>query len=193
MNSKQLVLKVSNFHASYWIVLPIAVVMVTYVSQNQLYCANISEILTGILRHYAMTLLQGSPKSQTIPVLRLNLFLNRISNLRTNGSVISLESYQRRKAYMLSCCKSDAFITENDLGSKPESNPMSDPAMMEGMFNMMKNNAVMMVPQTLIMSWINAFFSGFIISKLIFTYIEQIIRRLVFTNSETTLPIDASV
>lgn len=193
MYSYQLMLKVSNFGVSYWIVLPIAVVMVTYISQNQLYYANTSEILTGILRHYAMTLLQGSPKSQTIPMLRLNLFLNRIANLRTNGSVISRDSYQRRKAYMLSCCKNDAFLTENDLGSKPESNPMSDPAMMEGMFNMMKNNAVMMVPQTLIMSWINAFFSGFIISKLIFTVTEQILRSLNLTNSEITLPVDTSV
>ena len=74
---------------------------------------------------------------------------------------------------MLLCCKNDAFLAENDLCNKSESNPMSDPAMMEGMFNMMKNNAVMMVPQTLIMSWINAFFSGFIISELLFTFAGQ--------------------
>ena len=53
----------------------------------------------------------------------------------------------------------------NSDDENPSSNPMSDPAMMEGMFNMMKNNAVMMIPQTLIMSWINAFFSGFVISR----------------------------
>jgi hypothetical protein len=42
---------------------------------------------------------------------------------------------------------------------------MSDPAAMEGMMGMMKGNMAMMIPQTLIMGWINAFFSGFVISK----------------------------
>jgi hypothetical protein len=41
---------------------------------------------------------------------------------------------------------------------------MSDPAMMEGMMGMMKGNVAMMVPQSLIMGWINAFFSGYVIS-----------------------------
>jgi len=39
--------------------------------------------------------------------------------------------------------------------------------MMEGMMGMMKGNVAMMVPQSLIMGWINAFFSGYVISELI--------------------------
>lgn len=42
---------------------------------------------------------------------------------------------------------------------------MTDPAAMEGMMGMMKGNMAMMIPQTLIMSWINAFFAGFVISQ----------------------------
>lgn len=42
---------------------------------------------------------------------------------------------------------------------------MTDPAAMEGMMGMMKGNMAMMIPQTLIMSWINAFFAGFVISE----------------------------
>ncbi len=41
---------------------------------------------------------------------------------------------------------------------------MTDPAAMEGMMGMMKGNMAMMIPQTLIMGWINAFFAGFVIS-----------------------------
>ena len=35
---------------------------------------------------------------------------------------------------------------------------------MEGMMGMMKGNVAMMVPQSLRMGWINAFFSGYVIS-----------------------------
>jgi ER membrane protein complex subunit 3 len=39
---------------------------------------------------------------------------------------------------------------------------------MEGTMEMMKKNMVMFIPQTLIMSWISFFFSGFVLSKLPF-------------------------
>ena len=45
---------------------------------------------------------------------------------------------------------------------------MTDPAAMEGMMGMMKGNMAMMIPQTLIMGWINAFFVGYVILKLPF-------------------------
>jgi hypothetical protein len=60
------------------------------------------------------------------------------------------------------------FLAEPELRGKPRPNPMSDPAAMEGMMGMMKGQMTMMIPQTLIMGWINAFFSGFVISKSIF-------------------------
>lgn len=61
--------------------------------------------------------------------------------------------------------KEGKFLKDPDSKGKPASNPMSDPAAMEGMMGMMKGNMMMMIPQTLIMSWINAFFSGFVISE----------------------------
>lgn len=40
---------------------------------------------------------------------------------------------------------------------------MSDPAAMEGIMGAMKGNMMMMIPQTVIMGWINAFFAGFVV------------------------------
>jgi len=141
----------------YWILLPITVVM----------------ILTGILRHYAMILLQSAPKKQTLPQIRQQRSLMRGINLRTNANVLSPSSFQTRKAYMVSAYQEGKFLADPEARGKPRPNPMSDPAMMEGMMGMMKGNVAMMVPQTLIMGWINAFFSGFVIMKLPFPLTPQ--------------------
>ena len=60
--------------------------------------------------------------------------------------------------------KNGEFLKDPDSRGKPAGNPMTDPAAMEGMMGMMKGNMAMMIPQTLIMGWINAFFAGFVIS-----------------------------
>jgi ER membrane protein complex subunit 3 len=44
-------------------------------------------------------------------------------------------------------------------------NPLSDPAAMDGMMAGMKTQMVMMVPQMVIMGWINFFFQGFVLSR----------------------------
>ena len=46
-------------------------------------------------------------------------------------------------------------------------NPLSDPNQMENMMEQMKKSMVQMVPQTLIMGWINYFFTGFVLSEYI--------------------------
>lgn len=94
-------------------------------------------------------------------------------NLRTNADVLSPSSFQTRKAYMVSAYQEGKFLADPEARGKPRPNPMSDPAMMEGMMGMMKGNVAMMVPQTLIMGWINAFFSGFVIMKLPFPLTPQ--------------------
>jgi hypothetical protein len=111
-----------------------------------------------------MTLLQSAPKKQTLPQIRQQRSLVRGINLRTNANVLSPSSFQARKAYMVSAYQEGKFLADPESRGKPRPNPMSDPAMMEGMMGMMKGNMAMMVPQTLIMGWINAFFSGFVIS-----------------------------
>lgn len=112
-----------------------------------------------------MTLLQTTPKKQDLPKIRQTRSLVRGVNLRTNANVLSPASFQARKAYMVQAFQEGKFLAEPELRGKPRPNPMSDPAAMEGMMGMMKGNMAMMIPQSLIMGWINAFFSGFVISK----------------------------
>ncbi|MCJ1265199.1 ER membrane complex subunit 3 [Lobaria immixta] len=136
----------------YWILFPITIVM----------------ILTGVLRHYATVLLATTPKKQPLPNLREQRSLLRGINLRTNSHAISPSSFNARKTYLVSAFKDGAFLKDPESRGKPAGNPMTDPAAMEGMMGMMKGNMAMMIPQTLIMSWINAFFAGFVIMKLPF-------------------------
>ena len=135
---------------SYWILLPITVVMV----------------LTGILRHYLSTLLQTSPKRQPLAKIREQRSLLRAQNLRNNYAQISKSSFEKRREWWVESAKEGKFLADPDMRGKARPNPMSDPAMMEGMMGMMKGNVAMMVPQSLIMGWINAFFSGYVISML---------------------------
>jgi hypothetical protein len=68
---------------------------------------------------------------------------------------------------------SDAFVAGTYLkdgpprGDSPSTppNPMTDPAAMDGMMSGMKTQMVMMVPQMIIMGWINFFFQGFVLSE----------------------------
>ncbi|RFU34320.1 hypothetical protein B7463_g1960, partial [Scytalidium lignicola] len=136
----------------YWILIPITVVM----------------ILTGILRHYATVLMAPTPKKQDRPTLREQRSLLRGVTLRTNGNVITRNSFETRKNYLVSAYEAGEFLKEPEKKGQAAPNPMTDPAAMEGMMGMMKGNMAMIIPQTLIMGWINAFFSGFVIIKLPF-------------------------
>lgn len=84
-------------------------------------------------------------------------------NLRNNGFVLPRESFEMRKNYLINAYKNGAFLKDPESRGQPPANPMADPAGMEAMMGMMKGNMMMMIPQSLIMSWINAFFSGFVI------------------------------
>ena len=122
-------------------------------------------VLTGILRHYLSTLLQTAPKRQPINKLREQRSLMRAQNLRNNHQQISKASFERRKEAYMEGIKEGKFLADLAARGQGKPNPLNDPAMMEGMMGMMKGNVAMMVPQSLIMGWINAFFSGYVISK----------------------------
>ncbi|PQE12753.1 transmembrane 111 protein [Rutstroemia sp. NJR-2017a BBW] len=131
----------------YWILIPITVVM----------------ILTGVLRHYATVLMATTPKKQELPAIREQRSLLRGVNLRSNAHVLTPQAFQTRKDYLVQAFEEGKFLKEPDKKGQAAPNPMTDPAAMEGMMGMMKGNMAMIIPQTLIMGWINAFFSGFVI------------------------------
>ncbi|EDN91879.1 hypothetical protein SS1G_07740 [Sclerotinia sclerotiorum 1980 UF-70] len=125
-------------------------------------------ILTGILRHYATVLMATTPKKQELPAIREQRSLLRGINLRNNAHVLTPAAFQPRKDYLVQAFEEGKFLKEPEKKGQAAPNPMTDPAAMEGMMGMMKGNMSMMIPQTLIMGWINAFFSGFVIIKLPF-------------------------
>ena len=61
----------------------------------------------------------------------------------------------------------DGFEKKKYLKNDEDTDAMSamDPAGMEQMTGMLKNNMLMLIPQTAIMSWVSFFFSGFVISE----------------------------
>lgn len=100
----------------------------------------------------------------TLAESRERLSLLRGVNLRNNASaVLTPSAFAMRKEYLVNAYHSGAFLKDPASRGQPPANPMTDPAGMEAMMGMMKGNMMMMIPQTLIMSWINAFFSGFVI------------------------------
>lgn len=121
-------------------------------------------ILTGVLRHYAAVLMAPTPKKVDAKTLKEQRGLLRGVNLRNNYHVLSAPAFRARRDNLTQAYESGSYLKEPTKAGQPAPNPMSDPNAMEGMMGMMKNNMAMIIPNTLIMSWINAFFSGYVIS-----------------------------
>jgi hypothetical protein len=110
----------------------------------------------------------STPKKEELLALREQRSLLRGINLRSNANAVSPASFAARKAYIISAFQAGTFLKAPETKGQAPPNPMSDPAAMEGMMGMMKGNMAMIVPQTLIMGWINAFFSGFVVLRMPF-------------------------
>ena len=87
-------------------------------------------------------------------------------NLRNNSHILPRSSFISRRTYLVTAFKEGKLLAEPSKKGQPKANPLTDPSQMEGMMGMMKGNVAMMVPQTLIMGWVNAFFSGYVLRKL---------------------------
>ena len=121
-------------------------------------------VLTGVLRHYASVLLAQAPKTLDALTMREQRSLARGIALRNNYHVLSRASFEARRDTLIAGFESGEFLKDPGRKGQPPANPLTDPSAMDGMMGMMKNNMAMIIPNTLIMSWINAFFSGYVIS-----------------------------
>lgn len=121
-------------------------------------------VLTGVLRHYASVLMATTPKKADIKTIREQRALAHGANLRNNYHVLSRKAFETRRDFLIDGFESGAYLKNPQQKGQPAANPLSDPNAMEGMMGMMKNNMAMIIPNTLIMSWVNAFFSGYVIS-----------------------------
>jgi len=141
-----------------WVLFPITLVM----------------ILVGILRHYVVILLQSQPKKIPREAVREQRALTRSQILRATAanSPIPPIYYKAISKHLSTAYEEGTYLKDGppkkgDAPSAPP-NPLSDPAAMDGMMAGMKTQMVMMVPQMVIMGWINFFFQGFVLIKLPF-------------------------
>ncbi|KAF7332136.1 ER membrane protein complex subunit 3 [Mycena kentingensis (nom. inval.)] len=141
-----------------WVLFPITLVM----------------ILVGILRHYVVILLQSPPKTLPREAIREQRALARSQVLRLTSahSPIPPSYYKAISRHLYDAFEAGTYLKDGPPreGETPKAppNPMTDPAAMDGMMAGMKTQMVMMVPQMVIMGWINFFFQGFVLIKLPF-------------------------
>jgi len=157
-----------------WVLFPITLVM----------------ILVGVLRHYVVLLLQSPPKKQSKEAIREQRALVRSNILRATSanSPLPPSYYKGISQYLSEAYTKGTYLKDgapkDDKPAAPP-NPLTDPAAMDGMMSGMKTQMVMMVPQMVIMGWINFFFQGFVLIKLPFPLtlgFKQMLQRGVETN-----------
>ncbi|KAF8735032.1 hypothetical protein AX14_002846 [Amanita brunnescens Koide BX004] len=140
-----------------WVLFPITLVM----------------IFVGILRHYVVILLQPSPQQLSRAAIREQRALVRSQILRATAphSPVPPPFYTAISRHLSHAFGAGTYLKDGppqgDAPAVPP-NPLTDPAAMDGMMAGMKTQMVMMVPQMIIMGWINFFFQGFVLIKLPF-------------------------
>lgn len=139
-----------------WVLLPITGVM----------------LLVGLFRHYLISLLNTPPSPITRRALREQRAIVRGQLLGKNGRHLTRKEFEARREALMEAYKEGRYLSKQKDQSGKEGGPQDappnplDPAAMDGMLGMLKKQAVMFVPQSILMGWINLFFSGFVLSGL---------------------------
>jgi len=126
-----------------WVVLPLVYMMV----------------LTGALRHYCQEMLVGE-KPIDKEEQRYKNTLTRVYRFRLNCGYLNREAFLRRRAYYIA---PETGLLHGKV--KGAANPMANPM---GMVDMMKGNVTFVISNIIMMTFISAFFSGFVVVKVPF-------------------------
>ncbi|KAJ3488742.1 hypothetical protein NLI96_g2634 [Meripilus lineatus] len=130
-------------------------------------------VLFPITLVMAILLLQSAPKKQTKEAIREQRALIRAQILRATApnSPIPPSHYKAISQNLSQGFADGTFLKDGPpKGDAPAATPniLTDPTAMDGMMAGMKTQMVMMIPQMVIMGWINFFFQGFVLIKLPF-------------------------
>ncbi len=135
-----------------WVLFPISLVM----------------LLVGVIRNNVTFLLRPKLRLKPIKEVREQHYLMACGNLRNNHQTVTKQFFENKKSFFLDGIKKGSYLKDPSARGQTPANPLTDPKGMDGMMEMMKGNIAMIVPQTLMMSWINSFFAGFVLMKLPF-------------------------
>ncbi|EAU84689.2 hypothetical protein CC1G_00208 [Coprinopsis cinerea okayama7 len=123
---------------------------------------------------FPITLVMSPPQKLSKNALREQRALARSQILRSTAArsplppmYYSTISDSLSSAFAAGTYLKDGPPKPGDAPTAPP-NPLTDPSAMDGMMAGMKTQMVMMVPQMVIMGWINFFFQGFVLIKLPF-------------------------
>ncbi|KAJ2779197.1 hypothetical protein H4R18_004142 [Coemansia javaensis] len=135
-----------------WVLFPITVIMV----------------LVGVFRHQLTILMAGDPPKPDARDVRQAKALLRGQLLAQNNAYIPAAAFGERRRYLCRAYEEGEYLKNKASKDQGAANLMADPKAMEAMMDGMKKQMMGIVPQTLIMGWIQFFFSGFIVIKLPF-------------------------
>lgn len=127
-------------------------------------------ILTGILKHYISILLLETPRKMTAKEIRELRALQRSEILRLNADHIPFAGFYTRRTFLIKAFSNGEYLENPELKGSQLMNPMVNLKNMDQMMRIFKSNMANIIPQTIIMAWINFFFNGFILSILIIVF-----------------------
>lgn len=110
-----------------------------------------------------------APSSYLYNLSRRALLRSQILRTTSSNSPLPPSYYKSLSASLWHAFDSGTYLKDgppkdSDAPAAP-ANPLTNPDQMEGMMDGMKKQLVMMVPQMVIMGWINFFFQGFVASE----------------------------
>ncbi|GMM37159.1 Emc3 protein [Saccharomycopsis crataegensis] len=160
----------------YWVLLPISFVMV----------------LVGIVRENIQLLITPAAKLEDYQKIKKDETFARIQRFKQNFRVLSYSDFDLQRTALIESISKTATEIETEKAEKAKQeagdappNPFADGKLSEQLSGMMKGNMANFIPQTLIMAWVNYFFSGFVIMKLPFPLtvrFKQMLQNGVSTN-----------